>query len=86
MSLRSVMAEVDGNRTRRTRITRPNRFEGGGVHQALGHLRGARYLRIDSGGTGATRCWLRSPAMKKIILLVVLVGLVAFAATKVKKS
>ena len=33
------MAEVDGNRTRRTRITRPNRFEGGGAHQVLVHLR-----------------------------------------------
>jgi hypothetical protein len=27
------MAEVDGNRTRRTGIARPNRFEGGGAHQ-----------------------------------------------------
>ena len=33
------LAEVDGNRTRRTGITRPTRFEGGGAHQALGHLR-----------------------------------------------
>jgi D-2-hydroxyacid dehydrogenase (NADP+) len=33
-----MMAEVDGNRTRRTRIARPNRFEGGGAHQAHGHL------------------------------------------------
>ena len=32
------MAEVDGNRTRRTGITRPSRFEGGGAHQAPGHL------------------------------------------------
>ena len=31
---------MDGNRTRRTRITRPNRFEGGGAHQVLVHLRG----------------------------------------------
>ena len=35
------LAEVDGNRTRRTGITRPTRFEGGGVHQALRHLRAA---------------------------------------------
>ena len=28
------MAEVDGNRTRRTGITRPTRFEGGEAHQA----------------------------------------------------
>ena len=34
----SNMAEVDGNRTRRTGITRPTRFEGGGAHQVLGHL------------------------------------------------
>lgn len=37
------LAEVDGNRTRRTRIARPNRFEGGGAHQAHGHLQCARY-------------------------------------------
>ncbi len=28
-----LLAEVDGNRTRRTRIARSNRFEGGGAHQ-----------------------------------------------------
>jgi hypothetical protein len=33
------LAEVDGNRTRRTGIARPNRFEGGGAHQVPGHLR-----------------------------------------------
>ena len=33
-------AEVDGNRTRRCRVTTANRFEGGGAHQALEHLRG----------------------------------------------
>lgn len=42
------MAEVDGNRTRQAGITCLNRFEGGGVHQALGHLRRTRYRR---GGT-----------------------------------
>ena len=35
----SAFAEVDGNRTRRTGITRPTRFEGGEAHQAPGHLR-----------------------------------------------
>ncbi len=35
------MAEVDGNRTRRTGIARPTRFEGGGRHQVAGHLRPA---------------------------------------------
>ena len=39
--LQAGMAEVDGNRTRRTGIARPTRFEGGGAHQALGHLRQA---------------------------------------------
>ena len=37
------MAEVDGNRTRRTGNTRPDRFEGGGTHQACGHLRPRAY-------------------------------------------
>jgi len=36
---------VDGNRTRRTGITHPTRFEGGGAHQALGHLRDQSALR-----------------------------------------
>jgi HAD superfamily hydrolase (TIGR01490 family) len=35
-------AEVDGNRTRQTGITRLGRFEGGGAHQVLGHLRRGR--------------------------------------------
>jgi hypothetical protein len=34
-----LVAEVDGNRTRQTRIARLNRFEGGGAHQVPGHLR-----------------------------------------------
>ena len=34
----NCLAEVDGNRTSRTRFTRPNRFEGGGAHQVPGHL------------------------------------------------
>ena len=36
--LRTSPAEVDGNRTRRTGIARPARFEGGEAHQAPGHL------------------------------------------------
>jgi len=36
-----LLAEVDGNRTRRTGIACPNRFEGGGAHQVPGHLRPA---------------------------------------------
>jgi hypothetical protein len=34
-------SEVDGNRTRRTGIARPDRFEGGGAHQVPRHLPGA---------------------------------------------
>ena len=37
---RMALAEVDGNRTRRTGIARPDRFEDGGAHQVPGHLRG----------------------------------------------
>lgn len=69
------MAEVDGNRTRRTRVARPNRFEGGGVHQVPGHLRGTTYL--DS---------LRSPPMKKLLLLIIVVALAAVAVKKVQAS
>ena len=39
----NVLAEVDGNRTRRTEVVRPDRVEDGGAHQALGHLRLAGY-------------------------------------------
>ena len=39
------LAEVDGNRTRRTGFTHPTRFEGGGAHQALGHLQNQSALR-----------------------------------------
>ena len=35
----TCLAEVDGNRTRRTEIIRSTRFEGGGAHQVPGHLR-----------------------------------------------
>ena len=38
MANRNYLAEVDGNRTRRTRITRSTRFEGEGAHQVPGHL------------------------------------------------
>jgi hypothetical protein len=41
-SVGGEMAEVDGNRTRRTGITHPTRFEGGEAHQAPKHLRSAR--------------------------------------------
>jgi len=38
------LAEVDGNRTRRTGIARTARFEGGGAHQVLRHLLAAAML------------------------------------------
>ena len=38
-----LVAEVDGNRTRRTGIARPTRFEGGGAHQVPGHLHPGPY-------------------------------------------
>src|SRR5581483_7197877 len=41
--LQRDLAEVDGNRTRRTGIARPTRFEGGGAHQVPGHLRRRTY-------------------------------------------
>ena len=50
---RSV-AEVDGNRTRRTGIARPTRFEGGGAHQVPRHLRPATYLLRGVSGEAAT--------------------------------
>jgi hypothetical protein len=82
------MAEVDGNRTRRTGIARPNRFEGGGAHQVPGHLPDAR-----PGEAGrATRLGTlpaASPSvegMRKLILLAVVVGLSAFAAKKLRAS
>ena len=48
------LAEVDGNRTRRTGITRPARFEGGGAHQALGHLRWETYPTPEGRRLSAT--------------------------------
>ena len=84
------MAEVDGNRTRRTGIARPTRFEGGGSHQVCGHLRPARYrsVRRVPDGPLDTPCVPRSmlPAMKKIIVIVVLLALAAFAVKKLQDA
>jgi hypothetical protein len=38
MAVENGETEVDGNRTRQTRIARLSRFEGGGAHQVPGHL------------------------------------------------
>jgi hypothetical protein len=71
---------VDGNRTRRTGFARPTRFEGGGAHQVPGHLLGA--------GTGPVRRPYRRVgylgAMKKLLLIVVILGLSAFAVRKLR--
>jgi len=71
------MAEVDGNRTRRTGSARPSRFEGGGAHQVPGHLRAATLQTT-------TPRSVRVGAMKKLLVLLVVVGLVALAAKKVR--
>ncbi len=73
----SWLAEVDGNRTRRTGIARPNRFEGGGAHQVPGHLRlkASRPSSSPSYTVGG---------MKKILLLAALVGLTVFAVRKLR--
>ena len=68
------LAEVDGNRTRRTGITRPTRFEGGGAHQVPGHLLAGN--RPGDSTSVAT--------MKKLLLLVVIIALGAVAAKKLR--
>ncbi len=47
-----LLAEVDGNRTRQTRIARLGRFEGGGAHQVPRHLRPRRYRKDRVDGVG----------------------------------
>jgi hypothetical protein len=46
---RPGLAEVDGNRTRRTGVARPTRFEGGGAHQVLVHLHELEAAPTDLG-------------------------------------
>ena len=83
-----VVAEVDGNRTRRTGIARPTRFEGGGAHQVLGHLRGRRYrsdaeeIALDTNAPPGRK--LRP--MKKLLVLIVVVALAAFAVKKLQDA
>jgi hypothetical protein len=45
------LAEVDGNRTRRTGSTRPTRFEGGEAHQAPGHLHRRTLVTVGRSAT-----------------------------------
>src|SRR6478735_9705612 len=61
---RGALAEVDGNRTRRTGIARPNRFEGGGAHQVPGHLHDDKApLTLSAStrvhGSGTVAGWVR---------------------------
>jgi hypothetical protein len=74
------MAEVDGNRTRQTGITRLTRFEGGGCHQVSRHLRRRRY-RVAGLRQGSN-----VRAMKKLILLALFIGLGVLAAKKLREA
>ena len=69
------LAEVDGNRTRRTRIARPDRFEDGEVHQAPGHLRHGGYSSFGS-----------LISMKRLLMLIAVLGLGFAAVKKLQKS
>ena len=63
---------MDGNRTRRTGVARPSRFEGGGAHQVPGHL---RPVTVAVGYRAV---------MKKLLLLAILVALGVVAARKLR--
>ena len=76
------MAEVDGNRTRRTGIARANRFEGGGAHQVLGHLPGSRTLLVRGNTRPVGPAY--AAGMKKLVLIAVLVVLGGVAAKKAR--
>lgn len=76
------MAEVDGNRTRRAGIACTTRFEGGGCHQASRHLRGRRY-RCRSPRVGVRRMLA---VMKKLLVVIVVLALAAFAVKKLQDA
>ena len=77
------MAEVDGNRTRRTRIARPDRVEDGGTHQACGHLRQRGYPSPTTPTQPAVTVATLGD-MKRLLLLVILIALGAAAAKKLQ--
>ena len=56
------MAEVDGNRTRQTGVSRLGRFEGGGAHQVPRHLRNDVAAPIDQRRCRVRRRSIRSPS------------------------
>ena len=76
------MAEVDGNRTRRAGIACTTRFEGGGCHQASRHLHRRRYrcpLALCRGASYAHD-------MKKLLVVLVVLALAAFAVKKLQDA
>ena len=80
---------MDGNRTRRTGITHPTRFEGGGAHQALGHLQRRRYRRAGrhrhrAGASEAEVASVGRMSKNRTLLFVVLAVLLAVLARKVR--
>ncbi len=76
------MAEVDGNRTRRTGITHPTRFEGGGAHQALGHLHQRPYWLSGKSPTLGGR--VKAMSKNRKLMVIVLAALLIVLARKVK--
>jgi hypothetical protein len=82
------VAEVDGNRTRRTGIARPTRFEGGGAHQVLGHLRRPTYRSPspEHRRQQTRRRFPRLAPMKKLLLLLVVVVLGVVVAKKLQET
>ncbi len=81
---KATVAEVDGNRTRRSGIARPTRFEGGGSHQVCGHLRRRAYWSAYFDMGGGSRPTL--PAMKKIVVILVVLALAALAVKKLQDA
>lgn len=75
---------MDGNRTRRTGIARPNRFEGGGAHQVLGHLPGSTDPTGGVRQPTAQGRRVRCAGMKKRILVIALIVLTIVAAKKAR--
>ena len=56
----SLLAEVDGNRTRLRWIAPYTRFEGGGAHQALRHLHQGIYRLWAVVGSLSDHCTVRA--------------------------
>ena len=81
------VAEVDGNRTRRTGVARPARFEDGGAHQVLRHLHAERYGLKTGKAILEERPWHGRSIlirMKKFAMLAALAALISIAVKKVR--